>query len=58
MCEASLITSVFFSRTSFPSDEYQRAMERISVVVQQHKATMVPGEPQLNVCDKAVMVSG
>ncbi|XP_029879778.1 N-acetylgalactosamine-6-sulfatase isoform X2 [Harpia harpyja] len=40
---------------SFPSDEYQRAMERISVVVQQHKATMVPGEPQLNVCDKAVM---
>ncbi|KAM6251198.1 N-acetylgalactosamine-6-sulfatase isoform 2-T2 [Spheniscus humboldti] len=40
---------------SFASDEYQRAMERISVVVQQHKVTMVPGEPQLNVCDKAVM---
>uniref|UniRef100_A0A8C3KC40 N-acetylgalactosamine-6-sulfatase n=1 Tax=Calidris pygmaea TaxID=425635 RepID=A0A8C3KC40_9CHAR len=40
---------------SFASDEYQRAMEQISAVVQQHKATMVPGEPQLNVCDKAVM---
>lgn len=50
--------SVFFSHSSFASDEYQRAMEQISVVVRQHKATVVPGEPQLNVCDKAVMVSG
>ncbi|KAM6408923.1 N-acetylgalactosamine-6-sulfatase [Rhynochetos jubatus] len=40
---------------SFASDEYQRAMERISLVVQRHRATMVPGEPQLNVCDRAVM---
>jgi len=32
-------------------------MRRISAVVQQHKDTMVPGVPQLNVCDKAVMVS-
>ncbi|XP_010224906.1 PREDICTED: N-acetylgalactosamine-6-sulfatase [Tinamus guttatus] len=40
---------------SFASAEYQGAMERISNVVQQHKATMVPGQPQLNVCDKAVM---
>ena len=55
--EAPLITPVFFSCSSFASDEYQRAMERISIVVQQHKAAMVPGEPQLNVCDKAVMVS-
>lgn len=58
MYETPLITSVFFSLSSFASDEYQRATERISVVVQQHKVTMVPGEPQLNVCDKAVMVSG
>ncbi|OXB65061.1 hypothetical protein ASZ78_008344 [Callipepla squamata] len=42
---------------SFASDEYQGVMRRISVVVQQHKDTMVPGVPQLNVCDKAVMVS-
>lgn len=48
---------MFFSHSSFTSEEYQSVMERISVVVQQHKVTMVPGEPQLNVCDKAVMVS-
>uniref|UniRef100_A0A8C2TVL3 N-acetylgalactosamine-6-sulfatase n=1 Tax=Coturnix japonica TaxID=93934 RepID=A0A8C2TVL3_COTJA len=40
---------------SFASDEYQGVMRRISAVVQQHKETMVPGVPQLNVCDKAVM---
>ncbi|NXY16405.1 GALNS sulfatase, partial [Atrichornis clamosus] len=40
---------------SFASEEYQRAVERISRVVQQHKDTLVPGQPQLNVCDKAVM---
>lgn len=32
-------------------------MERISGLVQQHKDTLVPGQPQLNVCDQAVMVS-
>ncbi|KAJ7398925.1 N-acetylgalactosamine-6-sulfatase [Pitangus sulphuratus] len=40
---------------SFASEEYQRAMERITGIVQQHKDTLVPGEPQLNVCDKAIM---
>uniref|UniRef100_A0A8D0GMW7 N-acetylgalactosamine-6-sulfatase n=1 Tax=Sphenodon punctatus TaxID=8508 RepID=A0A8D0GMW7_SPHPU len=40
---------------SFASDEYQAVMERISPVVEQHKETLVPGEPQLNVCDKAIM---
>ncbi|NXH22814.1 GALNS sulfatase, partial [Bucco capensis] len=40
---------------SFASEEYQRIMERMSAVVQQHQASLVPGVPQLNVCDKAVM---
>lgn len=40
---------------SFSSYEYQEVMEQISPKVQLHKETMVPGEPQLNVCDKAVM---
>ncbi|XP_058702351.1 N-acetylgalactosamine-6-sulfatase isoform X6 [Poecile atricapillus] len=42
---------------SFASEEYQRAVERISGLVQQHKAALVPGQPQLNVCDQAVMLS-
>ncbi|KAE8608393.1 hypothetical protein XENTR_v10011492 [Xenopus tropicalis] len=37
------------------STEYEAALSRISPVVQQHRNSMVPGEPQLNVCDLAVM---
>ncbi|CAI5645250.1 N-acetylgalactosamine-6-sulfatase [Oreochromis niloticus] len=37
------------------SKEYQDALSRISAVVQQHKDTLVPGIPQLNMCDIAVM---
>ncbi|XP_073461948.1 N-acetylgalactosamine-6-sulfatase [Aquarana catesbeiana] len=37
------------------SNEYQQVMPRISYVVGQHKESMIPGEPQLNVCDLAVM---
>uniref|UniRef100_A0A3B4F6K0 N-acetylgalactosamine-6-sulfatase n=1 Tax=Pundamilia nyererei TaxID=303518 RepID=A0A3B4F6K0_9CICH len=37
------------------SKEYQDALSRISAVVQQHKDTLVPGIPQLNMCDSAVM---
>ncbi|CAM5151432.1 unnamed protein product [Eretmochelys imbricata] len=40
---------------SFSSSEYQEVMEQIFPKVQLHKKTMVPGEPQLNMCDKAVM---
>ncbi|XP_075045136.1 N-acetylgalactosamine-6-sulfatase isoform X1 [Mixophyes fleayi] len=40
---------------SVRSTEYQSAMSVISSVVRQHKEAMVPGEPQLNVCDLAVM---
>lgn len=40
---------------SFASEEYQQAVEHISGLVQQHKATLVPGQPQLNMCDQAVM---
>ncbi|XP_058011113.1 N-acetylgalactosamine-6-sulfatase isoform X2 [Ahaetulla prasina] len=40
---------------SFSSAEYQSVLERVSPIVQEHKATLVPGQPQLNVCDKAVM---
>ncbi|XP_020643891.3 N-acetylgalactosamine-6-sulfatase [Pogona vitticeps] len=40
---------------SFSSDEYQEVMGRISPIVKQHQETLIPGQPQLNVCDKAVM---
>ncbi|EMP36266.1 N-acetylgalactosamine-6-sulfatase [Chelonia mydas] len=43
---------------SFSSSEYQEVMEQIFPKVQLHKKTMVPGEPQLNMCDKAVMETG
>ncbi|XP_019391577.1 PREDICTED: N-acetylgalactosamine-6-sulfatase isoform X2 [Crocodylus porosus] len=39
----------------FASPEYEAVMKRISPIVDQHKATLVPGEPQLNICDRAVM---
>ncbi|XP_061450068.1 N-acetylgalactosamine-6-sulfatase isoform X1 [Rhineura floridana] len=40
---------------SFASAEYQGVLARISPIVQQHKETLLPGQPQLNVCDKAIM---
>lgn len=39
------------------SKEYQDALSWISTVVQKHKESLVPGMPQLNMCDMAVMVS-
>lgn len=36
--------------------EYQDVLRWISPVVEQHKKTLVPGVPQLNMCDVAVMV--
>lgn len=38
------------------SKEYHDVLSRISPVVEQHKKTLVPGAPQLNMCDVAVMV--
>ncbi|XP_067105196.1 N-acetylgalactosamine-6-sulfatase isoform X2 [Osmerus mordax] len=35
--------------------EYRDALSRISQVVELHKNTLVPGLPQLNMCDMAVM---
>ncbi|XP_026303165.1 N-acetylgalactosamine-6-sulfatase [Piliocolobus tephrosceles] len=40
---------------SFASAEYQEALSRITSVVQQHQEALVPGQPQLNVCNWAVM---
>ncbi|XP_069491868.1 N-acetylgalactosamine-6-sulfatase isoform X2 [Ambystoma mexicanum] len=40
---------------SVTSMEYRNAIPQIFAIVQKHKETMVPGEPQLNVCDRAVM---
>ncbi|XP_029464480.1 N-acetylgalactosamine-6-sulfatase [Rhinatrema bivittatum] len=40
---------------SVTSAEYQDALREISAIVQQHKETLIPGEPQLNICDRAVM---
>ncbi|XP_054956463.1 N-acetylgalactosamine-6-sulfatase isoform X2 [Pan paniscus] len=42
---------------SFASAEYQEALSRITSVVQQHQEALVPGQPQLNVCNWAVMAS-
>ncbi|XP_055991560.1 N-acetylgalactosamine-6-sulfatase [Sorex fumeus] len=40
---------------SFRSAEYQAALGRFRPLVQQHLDTLVPGQPQLNVCDRAAM---
>ncbi|XP_016076552.1 PREDICTED: N-acetylgalactosamine-6-sulfatase isoform X2 [Miniopterus natalensis] len=40
---------------SFASTEYLNVLRRITPVVQQHQEALVPGQPQLNVCNKAVM---
>ncbi|CAO2609614.1 Galns [Lemmus lemmus] len=40
---------------SFASDEYEDALSRITPVVQQHQMSLVPGQPQLNVCNQADM---
>ncbi|KAI4898980.1 hypothetical protein NFI96_022610, partial [Prochilodus magdalenae] len=37
------------------SEEYQAALRLISSVLEQHQKTLVPGQPQLNMCDLAVM---
>uniref|UniRef100_A0A8C6LQY6 Galactosamine (N-acetyl)-6-sulfatase n=1 Tax=Nothobranchius furzeri TaxID=105023 RepID=A0A8C6LQY6_NOTFU len=37
------------------SDEYQKVLVGFSTAVQQHKKDLVPGVPQLNMCDLAVM---
>ncbi|XP_072451871.1 N-acetylgalactosamine-6-sulfatase [Chiloscyllium punctatum] len=39
----------------FSHQEYETAMRKITNIVQHHKSSLVPGEPQLNVCDQAVM---
>lgn len=44
--------------SSFASIEYLDVLHRITPVVQQHQEALVPGQPQLNVCNQAVMVSG
>ncbi|XP_023616842.1 N-acetylgalactosamine-6-sulfatase isoform X3 [Myotis lucifugus] len=42
---------------SFASTEYLNVVDRITPVVQQHQEALVPGQPQLNVCNQAVMAS-
>uniref|UniRef100_A0AAY4EKY6 N-acetylgalactosamine-6-sulfatase n=1 Tax=Denticeps clupeoides TaxID=299321 RepID=A0AAY4EKY6_9TELE len=37
------------------TEEYQTVLKLISPVVEQHKSTLVPSVPQLNMCDLAVM---
>ncbi|XP_048461889.1 N-acetylgalactosamine-6-sulfatase [Rhincodon typus] len=39
----------------FSHQEYETAMRKISNIVQHHRSSLVPGQPQLNVCDQAVM---
>uniref|UniRef100_A0A9L0J1L2 N-acetylgalactosamine-6-sulfatase n=1 Tax=Equus asinus TaxID=9793 RepID=A0A9L0J1L2_EQUAS len=40
---------------SFASTEYLDALRRITPVVRQHQEALIPGQPQLNVCNQAVM---
>lgn len=42
-------------RSSTP--EYKEVMAGIRKLVFEHKSSLVAGEPQLNMCDPAVMVS-
>lgn len=37
--------------------EYKNNIGALKLAVKQHKETLVPGKPQLDWCDKAVMVS-
>ncbi|XP_029094526.1 N-acetylgalactosamine-6-sulfatase isoform X16 [Monodon monoceros] len=40
---------------SIASTEYLDALRQITPVVRQHQEALVPGQPQLNVCNRAVM---
>ncbi|KAG8508169.1 N-acetylgalactosamine-6-sulfatase [Galemys pyrenaicus] len=40
---------------SLGGPEYQQALRRVAPAVQRHLETLTPGQPQLNVCDPAVM---
>ncbi|XP_076831146.1 N-acetylgalactosamine-6-sulfatase [Brachyhypopomus gauderio] len=37
------------------SKEYQTELSRVTLIVEQHQKSLVPGQPQLNMCDLAVM---
>lgn len=55
---SSHLSGLMLSLSSFASTEYLNVLDRITPVVQQHQEALVPGQPQLNVCNQAVMVSG
>ena len=48
----------FFHVGNFRKDtiQYKQAFQLIDPIVQDHKSKLKPGEPQLNYCDRAVMV--
>jgi hypothetical protein len=49
--------SLFFIIYRPNSQEYKDNIGSIKQAVKQHRANLVPGKPQLNWCDKSVMVS-
>ena len=49
--------SIYSSINRSSEQKYKEAMEVIRIVVAEHKSNLVPGVPQLNMCDRAVMVS-
>ena len=51
-----LLTMSVVCFCSVLTKEYMEVLRRISPLVEQHKKTLVPGIPQLNMCDVAVMV--
>ncbi|ROL46266.1 Adenine phosphoribosyltransferase [Anabarilius grahami] len=43
------------SLSSVQSKEYTDVLRQVTAVVQQHQERLIPGAPQLNMCDLAVM---
>lgn len=52
-CNASLSCNLSFSVLS---EEYRDVLRYVTAVVEQHQKDLIPGTPQLNMCDLAVMV--
>ena len=50
----TLVHSFIFPRPQ--STEYKQTWAEIKVLVDQHKSSLDPATPQLNICDDAVMV--
>lgn len=57
VAKATYVTKQFSTNNRSSEQEYKDVMETIRKLVAEHKTSLVPGEPQFNFCDDAVMVS-